>query len=448
MLPTTSPLTTDLYELNMVQAYLDRGEDKEAVFEFFVRRLPVRRGFILAAGLEDALGYLETLRFSPAELTWLKSTGRFRDNLIDFLAKFQFTGDVHAIPEGTVCFPNEPLIRITAPLPIAQLVELRLINILHYQTLIASKAARMVLAAGGKALSDFGLRTAHGAEAGLFSARASYIAGFVGAANVLAGERYGIPVVGTMAHSFVQTHDSEIQAFEDFARARPDGVILLIDTYDTEEGARKVVRLAPKLKADGIAIRGVRIDSGDLIEMSKKVRRILDDGGCKDVVILVSGGVQEDLLMAMKAQGAPIDGCGIGINLDASIDAPWLDCAYKLQEYAGKPKRKLSEGKATWPGRKQVWRKASADGRIAGDILSIEGDSHDGETLIVQVMRGGKRVKPAETLEAIRERAMRELARLPEPLRQLEAGATYPVTVADKLKQLAAQADADHAARM
>jgi len=441
MTPVTSPLTTDLYELNMVQAYLDRGENKEAVFEFFVRKLPPRRGFLLAAGLEDALDYLETIRFSPAELDWLKRTGRFRDNLIDYLASFRFTGDVHAIPEGTVCFSPEPLLRVTGPLPMAQLVESRLINIMHYQTLIASKAARMVLAASGKALSDFGLRTSHGAEAGLYSARASYIAGFAGAANVLAGERYGIPVVGTMAHSFVQTHVSEIQSFEDFARARPQGVILLIDTYDTEEGARKVVKLAPKLKADGIAIQGVRIDSGDLIAASKKVRRILDDGGCKDVIILVSGGVNEDLMQLMMKEKAPIDGCGIGVSLDVSTDAPVLDCAYKLQEYAGIPRRKRSEGKATWPGRKQAWRSYDAQGRMRGDILSVESDKESGETIIQQVMRGGKRVAPAPTLAQIRERATRELARLPEPLRRLEPGIDYPVTIADALKALAAEAD-------
>jgi nicotinate phosphoribosyltransferase len=440
MTPSTSSLTTDLYELNMVQAYLDRGENKEAVFEFFVRRLPARRGFLLAAGLEDALQYLETLHYSDAEIGWLKGTGRFRDNLIDYLKAFRFTGDVHAIPEGSICFTNEPLLRVTATLPMAQLVESRLINILHYQTLIASKAARMVLAASGKALSDFGLRTAHGAEAGLFSARASYIAGFASAANVLADVRYGIPVVGTMAHSYVQTHDNEMQAFEDFARARPESVILLIDTYDTEAGARKVVELYPKLKADGIAIHGVRIDSGDLIAMSKKVRRILDDGGCKDVIILVSGGVQEDLLMAMKAKGAPIDGCGIGINLDASIDAPWLDCAYKLQEYAGIPRRKLSVGKATWPGRKQVWRAYDADGRMCGDILSVETDKQAGETVIEQVMRGGKRVAPAPTLAQIRERTKAQLAKLPEPLRQLKTF-DYPVTISNALHTLAAEAD-------
>jgi len=442
MMPSTSPLTTDLYELNMVQAYLDKGEDKEAVFEFFVRRLPPRRGFLLAAGLDDALDYLETLRFSAAEIDWLKSTGRFRDNLLDYLKNFRFTGDVHAIPEGSVCFPNEPLIRITAPLPQAQLVESRLINILHFQTLIASKAARMVLAAPGKILSDFGLRTAHGAEAGLYSARASYIAGFAGAANVPAGERYRVPIVGTMAHSFVQVHDDEMTAFENFARARPQGVILLIDTYDTEQGARKVVELAPRLAADGIAIRGVRIDSGDLTAMARKVRGILDDGGLSEVIILVSGGINEDVLQTMMKEKAPIDGFGIGVNLAASVDVPALDCAYKLQEYAGKPKRKLSEGKATWPGRKQVWRAYDADGRMRGDILSLENDRQPGEALIVPVMRAGTRVAPVPTLAQIRERAAGDLKRLPGPLARQESGFEYPVNVADALTALAKQIEA------
>lgn len=438
---TASPLTTDLYELNMVQAYLDRAEDKEAVFEFFVRRLPVRRGFLLAAGLADALDYLATLQFSAAEIDWLKSTGRFRNNLLDYLASFRFTGDVHAIPEGSVCFANEPLLRVTAPLPQAQLVETRLINILNFQTLIASKAARMVLAAPGKTLADFGLRTAHGAEAGLYSARASYIAGFAGAANVEAGERYSIPIVGTMAHSFVQVHADELQAFEHFARSRPDGVILLIDTYDIEAGARKVIELAPKLKADGISIRGVRLDSGDLAAGARKVRRILDDGGLRDLIILASGGIDEDVLLGMMKDGAPIDGFGIGVSLATSIDAPAFDCAYKLQEYAGKPKRKLSEGKVTWPGRKQVWRSYGTDGRMSGDTLTIEGDRQAGEALIVQVMRSGKRIMPSPTLAQIRERAVADLARLPEPLRRLESGHDYPVSVADALVALAREAD-------
>jgi nicotinate phosphoribosyltransferase len=404
--------------------------------------LPARRGFLLAAGLDDALTYLETLQFSKADIDWLRGTGRFRDNLLEYLASFRFTGDVHAMPEGSVCFPNEPLLRITAPLPQAQLVESRLINILNFQTLIASKAARMVLAAPGKVLADFGLRTAHGAEAGLFSARASYIAGFAGAANVLAGERYGIPIVGTMAHSFVQVHDDEMQAFENFSRARPDGVILLIDTYDTEAGARKVVELAPKLKADGIAIRGVRIDSGDLAAGAFKVRAILDEGGLRDAIILVSGGIDENVLRRMVEAGAPIDGYGIGVSLATSIDAPAFDCAYKLQEYNGQPKRKLSEGKQTWPGRKQVWRSLDAEGRMSGDILSLEGDKQPGEALITPVMRGGKRVGSVPTLAQIRDRAVHDLARLPLPLVGMEPDVSYPVEVADALRNLAIQADA------
>jgi len=442
MTPSSSPLLTDLYELNMIQAYLDRGENGEAVFEFFVRRLPARRSFLLAAGLADAIDYLTTLHFSDAEIDWLKSTGRFNQSLFDYLAGFRFTGDVHAIPEGSVCFPSEPLIRITAPLPQAQLVETRLINILHYQTLVASKAARMVLAAPGKILSDFGLRTAHGAEAGLFSARASYIAGFAGAANVLAGKRYGIPIVGTMAHSYVQVHDDEAQAFENFARARPEGVILLIDTYDTEQGARKVVELAPRLKADGITIRGVRIDSGDLITNAHKVRRILDEGGLREVIILVSGGINEDILQGMMKARTPIDGFGIGVNLAASLDVPALDCAYKLQSYVGRPKRKLSEGKATWPGAKQVWRTYDADGRMRGDILSLETDRQPGEPLIVPVMRAGKLIASLPALAQIREHAARDLKRLAGPLARLESGFEYTVQVADALRALAEQISA------
>ncbi|MBX6329074.1 MAG: nicotinate phosphoribosyltransferase [Pseudolabrys sp.] len=443
MTPSASPLTTDLYQLNMVQAYLDRGEDKEAVFEFFVRRLPPRRGFLLAAGLQDALDYLENLRFSEADVAWLAATGRFRSNLLDYLKAFRFTGDVEAMAEGTPCFPDEPLLRVVAPLPQAQLVETRLINILHFQTLIASKAARMVLAAPGKTLADFGLRTAHGAEAGLFSARASYIAGFDGAANVEAGRRYGIPVVGTMAHSFVQVHDDEEQAFENFARARPEGVILLIDTYDVEAGARKVVALAPKLKADGIAIRGVRIDSGDLAASARKVRAILDAGGLKEVIILASGGINEDVLQRMNEVQAPIDGYGIGVNLDASIDAPSLDCAYKLQEYAGRPRRKLSPGKETWPGRKQVWRRYDADGIMCGDMISLAHERQAGEPLLVPVMRAGKRLAPPPPLADIRAQAARALQRLPAPLRRLRQDQPYAVTISEPLRALAADIEAE-----
>lgn len=437
----TSPLLTDLYQLNMIQAYLDHGHTKTAVFEFFVRKFPARRGFLVAAGLEQALDFLEGFRFSAEEVDWLKQTGRFGDDLLKHLAGFRFTGDVHAMPEGTVFFPNEPILRVTAPLPEAQLAETRLINILHFQSLIASKAARMVLAAPGKLLVDFGLRRAHGAEAGLMAARASYIVGFAGTATMLAEKAYGIPTFGTMAHSFIQAYDDESQAFEDFARSRPKNLTILIDTYDTEAAARKVVALAPRLTASGIAIRSVRLDSGDLTALSKSVRRILDDGGLKDVGILASGGLDEDSIGDMLRAGAPIDGFGVGTSLTTSSDVPALDCAYKLEEYAGLPRRKHSAGKATWPGRKQVWRQYGADGRMSGDVISIETDQQIGEPLIEMVMQGGRRTKPSPALSEIRARATRDLERLPERLRRLEPGVSYPVKVADALVHLTEEVD-------
>ena len=437
----TSPLLTDLYQLNMIQAYLDHGETKAAVFEFFVRQLPHRRGFLVAAGLEQALDFLETLRFSPDDIEWLARGGRFGKGLVDHLANFRFTGDVHAMPEGTVFFANEPILRVTAPLPEAQLVESRLLNILHFQTLIAAKAARMVLAAPAKLVVDFGLRRAHGAEAGLMAARASYIAGFAGTATVLAEKLFNIPTFGTMAHSFIQMHDDEAVAFENFARSRPENLTLLIDTYDTEAAARKVVALAPRLAALGIQIRAVRLDSGDLIALSKRVRLILDAGGLAEIRIFASGGLDEDSIGDMLRAGAPIDGFGLGTSLATSSDVPSLDCIYKLAEYAGVARRKRSAGKATWPGRKQVWRRYGTDGRMAGDVLSLENDDQRGEPLLHPVMQGGRRVGPSPSLAECRARAARDLERLPEPLRRLQPGASYPVQVADALVRLAAEVD-------
>jgi nicotinate phosphoribosyltransferase len=446
-----SPLLTDLYQINMIQAHLDRGDTQTAVFEFFTRTLPARRGFLLAAGLEQALDYLANLRFSPTEIAWLKATGRFRQNLLDYFDKFRFSGDVHAMPEGTVFFANEPILRVTAPLPEAQFVESRLINILHFQSLIAAKAARMTLAAPNKVLVDFGMRRAHGAEAAVMAARASYLAGFAGTATVLAGEEFGIPLYGTMAHSFIEAFDDEMTAFEAFARARPDNLVLLLDTYHTETAARKVVALAPRLKAAGITIRAVRLDSGDLVALSKSVRGILDQGGLSDVTIFASGGLDEDSLKAFAKANAPIDGIGIGTSLTTSSDVPAVDCVYKIQEYAGVPRRKRSEKKATWPGRKQVWRCYSADGRMAGDLLSLEPDqssnpgdrarNEGSEPLLEPVMQGGRRLRPNPSLGEIRIRVKRELERLPEPLRRLETATTYPVKVADELIALAAEVD-------
>ncbi len=438
---TTSPLLTDLYQLNMIQAYLEHGQTETAVFEFFVRALPKERNFLVAAGLEQALDYLENLRFGADEIAWLEQSGRFGKDLLDRLAAFRFTGDVHAMAEGTVFFPNEPILRVTAPLPEAQLVETRLINILHFQSLIAAKAARMRLLAPDKLLIDFGLRRAHGAEAGLMAARACYIGGFDGTATMLAGKLYGIPIYGTMAHSFVQAFGDEDAAFEAFARSRPDNLVLLVDTYDTEAAAGKVVKLAPKLEAAGISVRGVRLDSGDLIALSKSVRRILDDGGLEQTTIFASGGIDEGTLAAIAQARAPIGGFGIGTNLTTSSDAPALDCAYKLQEYAGLARRKRSAGKATWPGRKQVWRRYGPDGRMAGDVLSLEDDRQEGEPLVQLVMQRGERTGPPPSLPDIKARAARDLERLPEPLRRLEAGAAYPVELGDSMRALAAEVD-------
>jgi len=438
---TTNPLLTDLYQLNMMQAYLDHGETGTAVFEFFVRDLPPRRGFLVAAGLQQALDFLENVRFAPDDIDWLARSGRFGASLLDHLADFRFTGDVHAMPEGTAFFAGEPLLRVTAPLPAAQLVESRLVNILHFQTLVAAKAARMTLAAPGKTLIDFGLRRAHGAEAGLMAARASNLAGFAGSATVLAEELFGIPTFGTMAHSFIQIYDDETVAFEDFARSRPQSVTLLIDTYDTEAGARKVAALAPRLAALGIKVRAVRIDSGDLVVLARAVRAILDTAGLAETRIVASGGLDEDSIGAMVRVGAPIDEFGVGTSLTTSSDAPSLDCVYKLQEYDGIARRKRSAGKATWPGRKQVWRRYGPDGRMAQDVVSLERDAQAGEPLLHQVMQGGRRTGPQPTLRESRARAARDLERLPAPLQRLEPGAIYRVEVADALVRLAAEVD-------
>ncbi len=437
----TSFLLTDLYQLAMMQAYHDASETGTAVFEFFVRRLPAERNFLVATGLEQALEFLENLRPNDDELAWLADSGHFSRDLIDRLRTFRFTGDVHAMPEGTVFFPNEPILRVTAPLPEAQYVETRLINLLHFQTLIASKAARMVQVAGERNLVDFGLRRAHGAEAGLLAARASYISGFSGSANVLAEQAFGVPAFGTMAHSFVQAFDKEAAAFEAFARARPERLVLLIDTYDTEEGARRVVTLAPKLRKVGIEVSAVRLDSGDLGALAKSVRQILDTGGLSNVTIFASGGLDETKIARLLAGGAPIDGFGVGTSLTTSSDAPALDCAYKLQEYAGQARRKRSEGKATWPGRKQVWRRYDDTGVMVGDVITTEDDAQDGRPLLEPAMREGRRLAPSPSLNAIRAYAAEEVKSLPEDLRGLEKAPPYEVRILDSLRALAAEVD-------
>lgn len=434
-------LLTDLYQLTMLQAYFDRGMEEAASFEFFVRKMPEERGFFLAAGLEQVLEYLESLHLTSEELGWLRKTGKFKSEFIDYLVEFKFSGDVFAMPEGTVFFPDEPILRVTAPILQAQFVESRIINILHFQTLVATKAARTVLTAPDKFLVDFGLRRAHGGEAGLFAARASYIAGFTGTSTVLADELYGIPSYGTMAHSFVQAHDVEEESFINFARAIGENVVLLLDTYDTEMAARKVVEIAPKLKGEGVDIGGVRLDSGDLAKHSKKVRKILDEGGLDEISIFVSGNLDEYAIHELLSDGAPIDGFGVGTKMDTSADHSYLDCAYKLVEYAGTPRRKRSEDKATWPGPKQVFRHVDGVGKYEYDVLTTADDGQHGRALIEPVMEGGKRIEPRPELPDIRNRALLGLERLPSDLKKLKPAKRYDVRISNKLQSLADMVD-------
>jgi len=436
-----SALLTDLYQLTMLDAYLAEDMCDQAVFEFFVRRLPENRSFLMAAGLAQLLEFLETMSFGRAEIEWLESTKRFSPRLIEYLAEFRFRGDLYAMPEGTTFFADEPIVQVVASLPEAQLVETRLINLIHYQTLIASKAARCVMAAPKKTLIDFGLRRAHGAEAGLLAARASFIAGFSGTSNVLANARFGIPMYGTMAHSFIQAHTSEIEAFEHFARMYPDGSVLLIDTYDTLVGARRVTELIHQLRPEGIKVRGVRLDSGDLATLAAGVRKILDDNGCSDISIFCSGSLDEYTLAKDFADETLADGFGIGTHLDVSADAPYLDCAYKIEEYAGRPRRKRSAGKSTWPGRKQVFRLSDADGHVRSDLIALVDEQARGRALLECVMRSGLRAVSTPTLDSVRDHAANELAALPDAMRDPFSHTCYQVEISTSLQALASRVD-------
>lgn len=438
----TSPLFTDLYEFTMMQGYFDQQMDQVAVFEFFVRKLPEQRNFLVAAGLQQVVEYLENLSFSDADINYLRSTGFFHEQFLTHLKDVTFEGNVHGVPEGTVVFAGEPLVRITAPLPVAQLVETRIINILMFQTMIASKAVRMRLTAPEEVLIDFGLRRAHGEEAGLLAARAGYLAGLDGTATVQAGLLFDLPIFGTMAHSFVQAHESEMEAFRNFAKSQPDNVVLLIDTYDTEKGAEKVVALAPELSAQNISIKGVRIDSGDLVESARKVRAILDRGGLKNTKIFLSSSLDEYVLAAIKTADAPVDGYGIGTRMITSSDYPYLDCSYKLVEYAGKGRRKRSSGKETWPGPKQVYRQYDDNGFLHKDILTVDGDTLPGKPLIQTIMENGKLIQPLPSLRASRDHAQAELTSLPEPFRRVDTTTTYTLEISSALRLLTEQVDA------
>jgi len=442
----SSVLLTDLYQLTMLDAYRREGLDAPAVFEMFTRRLPRDRSFLVAAGLEQALSYLEALEFGADELQWLAGTGLFEPAFIDWLARLRFTGEVWAMPEGTPFFADEPVVRVEASLPEAQLVESRLMNILHFQTLVASKAARCVGAAQGRQLVDFGMRRAHEADAGLYAARAAFLAGFDGTATVLAGRRFGIPILGTMAHSYVQAHESEEAAFAAFAGARPEGIVLLVDTYEYEAAIPKVAALHRRLVGEGRpGVAAVRLDSGDLAQGARRIRDLLDAAGCAEVGVFLSGNLDEWRIRDILGAGAPVDGFGVGTSLDTSGDAPSIDFAYKLHSYAGVPRRKRSPGKETWPGAKQVWRRYGRDGRMAGDVVAAAGEAPpagEAEPLLVPVMAGGGRVDAAEPLAESRRRAIDLARRLPERLRVLDGQGEYPVEISARLDALADAADA------
>jgi nicotinate phosphoribosyltransferase len=415
--PATEPnlaLFTDLYELTMLQAYVGEGMHDEAVFSLFVRRLPERRNFLIAAGLESVLDALEKLRFEADDITYLRSLGQFDDGFLAWLADFRFTGEVRAVAEGTPVFADEPILEVRAPLPEAQLVETLIMNQVHLQTVLATKAWRVVRSAEGRPVVDFGPRRMHGLDAALKAARAFHIAGVTATSNVLAGKLYGVPVTGTMAHSYIQAHDDERAAFKLFAERYP-GTILLIDTYDTIDGVEKVINLVRERKLD---VRGVRLDSGDLGWLAKEVRARLDAGGLPHVEVFASGGLDEDAIADLLGDGAPIDGFGVGTSMGVSRDAPDLDIAYKLAWYGGRGRLKLATGKPILPGAKQVFRRFEGE-TAGGDVIARAEEELDGEPLLATVMSDGRRVDDGGDLEAVRAHCAEATARLPATVRAL-----------------------------
>ena len=408
-------LCTDLYELTMAQSYLEHRKTGRAVFSLFVRKLPENRNFLVSCGLETLIERLESFRFGDEELRYLKGLGKFSEEFLDYLREYEFRGDIYAVPEGRVVFQNEPLVQIEGSLPEVQILETLVINTIHLQTVMASKAVRSFLVSRGRSLVDFGFRRAHGLEAGIYAARASYIAGFAGTSNLEAGRRFRIPVFGTVAHSYVMIFDSEEEAFRAFAESFPQNAVFLLDTYDTLEAARKVVRLAK----EGVPVVGVRLDSGDIEELSKEVRRLLDEGGLRDVKIIVSGGVDEYRIEGWLSKGCPIDAFGVGTKFITSSDAPYLDMAYKLVEYEGKPKFKTSPGKATFPYKRQVLRFYSG-GLMDHDEVVRYGEEGEGERLVEKVVEEGNLKFKLPKLEEIRERLMEDIERLPPELKTLK----------------------------
>ena len=429
-----SGLLTDLYELTMAAGYFQTRFDGRATFELFVRHLPPHRNYLVAAGLEQALDYLEEVTFASNEVKYLRRHPAFRHiqkEFFDYLARFRFTGDVWAMPEGTLAFPGEPLMRVTAPVIEGQIMETYLLATLSYQTMVASKAARIVTAANSSEIVDFSARRAHGGVASLLAARAAVIGGCKGTSNTLAGERFGIPTHGTQAHSWVMAHESEAEAFSRFLDAFPEGSVLLVDTYNVHRAVKTII-------ASGRKPWGIRLDSGDLTADSVWARRALDRAGWKDVKIFASGDLDEYRIAQMIREGAVIDAFGVGTALGTPGDAPHLNLIYKLTEVerGGKVREaaKFSHAKATYPGRKQAFRYSNARGEFEGDRIALEDEEpNGGEPLLIQVMRGGKRIVPAEPIQALRDRCMKNLARLPQRYRQIHRSAIYPVRYSKRL---------------
>ncbi|MBN1167663.1 MAG: nicotinate phosphoribosyltransferase [Methanospirillaceae archaeon] len=417
----TGGLYTDLYELTMLQSYLDHGKDKNAVFSLYVRDLGPERNFLVACGLETMIDAVLSYSFSRKDIAYLRSLNRFSEKFLGALENYRFSGDIYAVPEGRVLFGDEPIVQVEGSLPVCQVVETLILNIIHHQTLIASKAVRCVTASGGRPVIDFGLRRAHSLESGLFGARATYIAGFAGTSNLQAGAAFRIPVYGTMAHSYILSFPDEEEAFRAYIHSFPDKPVLLIDTYDTIAAAHLVVRLV----REGLAVAAVRIDSGDIPALVREVRAILDSENLSEIRILVSGGVFEHDIDQWISGGVPIDTFAVGTCIITASDQPYLEMAYKLVEYDGEPKVKFSPGKVTFPYMRQIVRRYR-DGVMDHDEVVRWGTGTDGECLVEPVVRDGQLIRSHPTLEEIHERVVCDLARMPRYLKSLSKG-DYPV---------------------
>ena len=433
-------LFTDLYELTMAQVYYRQEMFAPATFSLFIRQYPPSRAYFVSAGLEDVLDYLAAFRFEDASLDYLRSAGRFSEDFLNYLAGLRFTGSLRGIPEGRLFFASEPILEITAPMIEAQLIETFVINQINLQVTLATKAARCVWAAQGRPLADFASRRTHGADAALKMARCSYIAGFQSTSNVLAAKRYGIPTAGTMAHSFISSFTTEIDAFRAYADVFPDATVLLLDTYDTLEGAWNAVQVAKEMEAQGHRLRAVRLDSGDFNSLSRQVRRVLNESGLEYVQILASGGLDEFQLEALVREAAPIDSFGVGTKAGVSADAPWSDMAYKLVCYGGRPVTKLSEGKGYFPGAKQVHRVSDPEGSFSRDIIATEDEGLPcGEPLLEPVVSKGRRTNARPSLAEMRRRFVDDFQRLDGHFKELHNPPHYPVAHSSRLEKLAAE---------